>query len=46
MYVSMRDTCTIFGAGAVAVAAIPDLVVVLIEMFVIFTVVYFTLQIF
>ena len=44
MYVSMRDICTICGAGTVAVAAIPDLVVFLGETFVIFSVVCLTLQ--
>ena len=38
-YVSIRDTCTIYGAGAVAAAAIPDLVVVPVETCVIFAVV-------
>ena len=36
---SMRDTCTIFGAGAAAAAAVPALVVVPVESFVIFDVV-------
>ena len=44
--VSLMDTCTIFGVGVVAVAAISDLVVVLGEMFVVFAVVYLNLQIF
>ena len=43
-YVSIRDTCTIYGASAVAVAAIPGLVVVLGETFVIFSVVRLNLQ--
>ena len=46
IYVSMRDTCTICVAGAVAVSAISDLVVVLGERFVIFAVVCLTLRMF
>ena len=45
-YVSIRDTCTIYGAGVVAVSAIPGLVVVLGETFVIFSVVRLNLQFF
>ena len=45
-YVSMRDTCKICGAGVVAVTAIPDLVVVLGETFVILDVVCLNLQFF
>ena len=45
-YVSMRDTCKICRAGEVAVANIPDLVVVLGETFVIFDVVCLTRKFF
>ena len=46
MYVSMRDTYTICGAGEVSVSAIPDLVVVLGDISVIFAVICLTLQLF